>query len=579
MAMGALGACAPQQTTGDNSDGKTDLLTSDSVKPQNDWETVASARWRKAPDPITEDQISDGGIFDVVVLGGGQSGTWTAVSATDNGASVAIIEVLSEDDFIYVGGEVGAVNSQWAIAHGAPQVDEVELLNEIYRRNAGRSNQGIIRQFVENSGRIMDWVIEGLNDSEWMEANVHIHSKDRTDQMILDASGYKYWPGTIMFRGPEIVEAPASDWNWGPKVVTFYRNRAIEKGAQWNWGHEALYLEKDGERVVSVIVKDTSSETYKRFTGTKGIVIALGDFGGNEDMLRDINDEYRHIAEAYDDIDIASAGSMMGIRNGAGIKLGVWAGGHVEVGPHAGMLTNLCTAEPVWGPGTLLLNQLGKRFCDEIAGGAEGPGYQGPRQPRGAIVSFTDANWETVVKKMPPCHNSVDQTYGMEYQLTIGAIETMMASIKPGETDGAGKGVFCANTIEELLDMIGVYDAEQKATALASINRYNELAAAKRDTDFGADSRIIQPIDTAPFYAVLGSNEVPWSGLCQTTGLDVNDEHQILNSKNLPIDGIYAVGNSCGNRFINHYSTPIAGMSVAYCLTEGYLTGEKLAKQ
>ena len=575
VAAGSLAACAPQQPAA-KPDGDAGSEPG-STATKNDWETAASARWRQAPEPVAEDQIEDGGTFDVVVLGGGQSGTWTAKSATDNGASVAVVEMLPEDEFQYVGGEVGAVNSQWAIAHGAPEVDEVELVNEIYRRNAGRSRQAILQRFAQTSGKRLDQVIEELGEPEWMEANVHVHSKDRTDDMVLDASGYKYWPGTVMFRGPEVVEAPASIWNWGPKVVTFHREKTIAKGAQWMWGHEALYLEKDGERVASVIVKDVANDTYKRVKATKGIVLALGDFGGNEDMLRDINDEYRHVAEAYGNIEVATAGSMMGVRDGAGIKLGVWAGGHVEIGPRAGMLTNLCTAEPIWGPGTLLLNQLGKRFCDEIAGGAEGAGYQGPRQPRGAIVSFTDANWENVVKKMPPCHNSVDQTYGMDYQLTIGAIEKMMEGIKPGDTDGAGKGVFCANTLEELVDMIGVYDEEQKKTALASIKRYNEMAAAKRDTDFGADARIIQPIETAPFYAVVGTNEAPWPGLCQTTGLDVDDEQKVLDSENMPIEGLYAVGNTCGNRFINHYSTPIAGMSLAYCLSEGFYMGEKLA--
>jgi hypothetical protein len=295
-------------------------------------------------------------------------------------------------------------------------------------------------------------------------------------------------------------------------------------------------------------------------------------------MLRDINDEYRHIAESYGNIEVAMANGMMGVRNGDGIKLGVWAGGHVEVGPRAGMNTNQCSADGPWGPGTLLLNQLGKRFCDEIAGGAEGAGYQGPRQPRGALVTFTDANWETITQKMPPCHGSVDLIYGLDYQLTIGAIEKMMATVKPGDTNGAGKGVFCANTIDELLDLIGVYDEQQKRTAKASIERYNTLARAKRDTDYGADSRIIQPIETAPFYAALGSNTMPFSGLCQTTGLDANDEHQVLDNQNLPITGLYVVGNSCGNRYINHYSTPIAGMSLAYCLTEGMYLGETLAK-
>ena len=137
--------------------------------------------------PVAEDQIEDGGTFDVVVLGGGQSGTWTAKSATDNGASVAVVEMLPEDEFQYVGGEVGAVNSQWAIAHGAPEVDEVELVNEIYRRNAGRSRQAIIQRFAQTSGKRLDQVIEELGEPEWMEAK-DVYKRQATNAPMMSSA-------------------------------------------------------------------------------------------------------------------------------------------------------------------------------------------------------------------------------------------------------------------------------------------------------------------------------------------------------------------------------------------------------
>jgi hypothetical protein len=576
VATGAMAACSPTTPASESGGTSTGANTTDTaLQPANDWSTVAAARWRQAPEPIAESDITDGGTFDVVVLGGGQAGTWTAAGAIENGASVAVIEVQSEAEFAYIGAELGVVNSQWAIARGAQQVDEVELLNEIFRRNAGRTNQTLTRDYIQHSGRIFDWAVEQFNDEEWLQANVHVHSKDRTDAVVYDASGYKYWASTVLFRGPEAESS--LDWNY-PVFLTFHRNRAIEKGVQWLWTHEAQYLEKNGERISSVIVKDTLSDTYKRFTATKGIVNAMGDFIQDVDMMRDINDEYRHLAEAYGDIELAGAGGFAGFHWGSGIKLGVWAGGHVEVGPRAGMLTNMGSHDTLWGPGGLVLNQLGKRFCDEVACGPEGVGYQVPRQPRGAITYFADANWGTIVEKMPPCHNSIDQTFGMNYSGTFGARQAIMAAIQPGDTDAGGFGVRCANTIEELLDMIDEYSDEQKQTALASIRRYNELAEAGYDADFGTDSRILQPLDTAPFYAIVGDNLTLFAGICQTTGLDCNGEYQMLNDENLPIEGLYVVGNSCGNRFINHYSTPIAGMSIAYCLAEGFLVGERLAR-
>ena len=49
--------------------------------PSHRWQSQAAADWRVAPEPIAEDQIADGGTYDVVIVGGGQSGTWTARSA------------------------------------------------------------------------------------------------------------------------------------------------------------------------------------------------------------------------------------------------------------------------------------------------------------------------------------------------------------------------------------------------------------------------------------------------------------------------------------------------------------------
>lgn len=228
------------------------------------------------------------------------------------------------------------------------------------------------------------------------------------------------------------------------------------------------------------------------------------------------------------------------------------------------------------GTWILLLNQDGKRFCDEIAGGAEGSGYQAPRQPTGVYVSFADANWEDVTCKVPPCHNAVDFSYDIPYELTIGAIEQIMAGIEPAPAAN-DRGVFYANTIEELIDLMGVYTEEQKAVALESIARYNELAAAGYDSDFGSDARIMKPLDTPPFYAAYAQTDSVSAGLVQVTGLDVNDDYQVLDNTQRPIPGLYAIGNSAGNRYIVAYSTPIAGMSLGYTLTEGMLCGAAVA--
>ncbi|MCB7037615.1 FAD-binding protein [Eggerthella sinensis] len=571
LAAGTVAGCSPKSASEERAEAKT----TSGVTPEHRWQSEAAAAWRTPMESIPEEQIGDGGSFDVVVVGGGQSGTWCARSASMNGARVAVLEILPEDEFVYVGGEVGTINCQWALDHGAVEIDEEEFMNELFRRNAGRSNQRLVRDYVANSGAYLDWAIEDLNDPDWTNdtANLHVFSADHSESMVMDPSGYKYFIGTINFR--PAAEEGAATWNWGEKMMAHHRDQAIADGAQWMWAHKALYLEKDDEgRVVAVVAQNVADESYVRLAVAKGVVLAAGDFSANEDMLRDINDEYRHLAETYGNIEAAAAGSMFGIRNGDGVKMGVWAGGHVEVGPRAGMNTGQVSVSAPWGSGFVILNQNGKRFCDECAGGAEGSGYLIPRQPRGSVVSIADAAWREVAEKMPPCHGGIDQTVGVAH----GSMEAATATIASYEIGSNEGGVFCANTLEELIDLIGIYDDEQKKTALAELERFNEFAAAGKDEDFAMDPRIMKALDTPPFYAVVQASDAIGVGLCQTAGLDISADHEVLDETLNPIPGLYSIGNNSGNRYIVNYATPLSGMSLGFCLTEGMTLGKKLAE-
>lgn len=57
------------------------------------------------------------------------------------------------------------------------------------------------------------------------------------------------------------------------------------------------------------------------------------------------------------------------------------------------------------------------------------------------------------------------------------------------------------------------------------------MAAAGQDDDFAKDPRIlaVSKLDTPPFYAVVGSTTAMNPGLCQTCGLDIDDEHHVLD--------------------------------------------------
>ncbi len=557
-------------------DGGTEAETVNAT-PAHRWQSEAAAAWRTPKPTVDESLVTDGGTYDVVIVGGGQAGTWTARSCAKNGLSVAVIEGQPEDAMQYIGGEVGTINNPWALEHGATETDGQDFIREVYRRNAGRSNQRFIKDYVEHSGALLQEVIEEMG-ADWVEENSHVGSCPPSELMVSDPSGFKYYTGTVIFRPPSMIREA---WAWND-VMHKMAQDSRDNGAVWFYSTHAEYLEKDDSgRVVSVIAKNVDDESYQRLTGTKAIVLSGGDFGGNADMLRDINDEYRNLAESLGDIELATTMPIFYERDGSAIAMGVWAGGHIEVGPHAGMNTGQVTISAPWAPARCCST---RRACASAT--------SAPAEPR-ALATWPRANprarssrsptptGRTSCTRCPPCHSAVDYAHANNWPMLCDT----MSQIKPGDAPGEANNqddtyqVYCAETIEELVDMLGVWDDAQKETALAEIKRYQEYCAAGEDPDFAKDPRLLAAckLDTPPFYATVSSSTGFSAGLCQTCGLDVDASHRVVDSNIEPIPGLFALGNTSGNRFVVQYATPLAGMSLGYCLTEGTLFGERLA--
>jgi hypothetical protein len=278
-------------------------------------------------------------------------------------------------------------------------------------------------------------------------------------------------------------------------------------------------------------------------------------------------------------------GGMLSLsRDGSGIKLGVWAGGHIEIGPHSTM----AGGDPGTGTWFLQLDSTGERFCDEVAGSTL-------LQPKDSfIVTFNDANWKKVYEMMPPRHGSVDTADDFSWPETLKQLD----NVKPGlkqyswgqgrEIKGpmSGGALYCADTIEELLEFMGCYKGDTREKALAEIARYNRMCEKGIDEDFGKDRRIMKVtgLKDPPFYGTISKDNAMGMmgslspGLVATTGLDTDAEGRVLNSEFKPIKGLYAAGNNAGGRFIVTYQSPFAGISIGMAMTDGCLLGEMLAE-
>jgi len=551
---------------------------------------TSAKSWHDRPDPIDESLISDGGTYDVVVVGGGNAGLVCARAASMNGASVAVIENQAEKKYVRgVGSQPGTVNSQYAMSQGAPRIDEAEFLREWARRNVIRHNPKRASYFVKNSGRVMDRLIQDV-DKDWMAKNAHVMACPPRPTVLLEVSGWKFYYGAATFRGDISKVSSTSTTKLEPwsQLLKIHQDKAIADGAKWFYEHHGEICDVDASGAVTGIIAKRADGKYVRFKARKGVALCAGDFSANREMVIDILDDIRHQAEARGDLGLVKVwGGFGATRDGSGIKMGIWAGGHLEVGPRS----CISSGDPGAGVWYLQLDHNGERFHDEAAGTMLA-------QPIGSVrVTLYDADWKTALEMMPPRHMGPDTAETFEWDARLKHLD----NLKPGPLSkeqekaqmvryglpGVSGNTCCADTIEKLLDYMDCYKGDARKRALAEIKRYNELCEKGVDEDFGKDPRILKVtgLKKPLFYATVGTYIGPGfmgggtlnAGMNATSGLDTDAEGRVLDSNFKPIKGLYAAGNTAGGRFITVYQSPIAGVSIGMAITEGFMLGEMLA--
>jgi succinate dehydrogenase/fumarate reductase flavoprotein subunit len=515
--------------------------------------------WLGEPTTIAETDIAETLEADIVVVGVGHAGSALTRRAAELGAHVIAVEGQSEDAFSAFGSDIGHLNSAWQKAQGIPDVDPTDFMEVCQLLSANRIQPDLLHAYATRSGEMFDWLLEVMTTEQ--------QAALRTCDWPV-AQGYQYvkgamraYPGTAkMDMSNEVINTSI--------LLRAQHKKAIEVGAQIWYGHMGEYLEKsEGGRVSAVIVSDVDG-TCKRITAAKAVVLAAGDYAGNAEMFTTLVQE---AAELNPGVALQGMG-----RDGSGVKMGLWAGGKMEPGTRAAMGANVFSPASPVSAASLWLNAKGERFCNEGYGHPFIAGVQGARQPFGPQYAVWDSNWREMLRNQMTGHGdpmfmddafmeSVEPTLQQALDAGADGLEagTLMASYK----------VYAAQSIEELAGYLGI---DPNAFA-ASIERYNSMCQAGKDTDYAKTPELLFPVDTPPFYASVGIHEPGGRILVTLGGLFVDGSHRVIGDDFNPIDGLYAVGNNSGGRFPLHYSAPIHGMSLGMANTLGYVLGEEMA--
>lgn len=584
--------------------------------------------------PVDPESYEDAGTYDVIVLGGGHSGIGAAFGAVDEGATVAVIEKQPWGNFVdlegtganmggWYGEDIGHVNSQFLIDRGYGPFDTGAITAEFCKRAAGRVNPDILKNFVQNSGEMFDRYHEIYNmyEAERKENDSNVYLADTAvivpkatgdgstgDQWVdgepaggagyydmsdmfaypmcntqaaygqqnasypIDCGGYKTWPCNAQFYGYQ-----GNNIEFIHKYIVKYVSET--EGCTWDFEREGVKLIQDDDGKVTGLFAKGADGTWYRYNCNKGVILCSGDYIGNPEMCWALLNEGMEWAERNGAA--ADSWTSAGGRNGAGHKMACWAGAMIEPSPRGWMALGGGVNGPWGGAPMLMLNARGKRFMNEGAVAQYDPVCK--RQPAGLAAYVTDAHWEETLKAAPLDHGSPN--FGM--QDYWDKMKADMDAAVPGQSNTVTianlaertmmpGSVFCANTLEELADLLG-YTGAAKQNFLDEIAHYNELCYAGVDTDYGKDSVYMIPIDTAPFYGGTGSTSHGANPMMVTmSGLVTDETQNVLNKDWEPIEGLYAAGNCLGGRYGMGYSTPFAGNSVGMAITHGWIAGHQV---
>jgi succinate dehydrogenase/fumarate reductase flavoprotein subunit len=598
--LGTLAACGPQANNEVSGGTATRVAEGGGAASDLVGGAICPEDWLGTMPEIAEADISETVDVDVVILGAGHAGTQAALAAAQEGATVAVIEKQPEATYSYFGDDICSYNSQFMIEKGFGPYNTAEIISEYTRRALGRCQPAILKLFVENSGEMMDNMVSlvpstsDLLDIDNGRAIIQIaYGKDKGSDYPVEQSGYKAWATTLQTIGTtnptEVV--PGRQLSRLTEIETYVMQEAIKLGATWYWEHSAEALVMDEDTVVGAYALKPDG-SYLKLNAKKGVLLATGDFSSNSDMVYNLLDDVSEwgMRVGMDKSELIGMG-----RDGMGHKLGCWAGGAIEPHPRPSMNTMGGTPGP-WGTSAFLtLNANGKRFMNEAM--AQLSGSACGRQPLGIITAITDANFMDTVRGAGLDHGAPNWGHPktletMEQEMLAmksgaeGAIITQVGIINLAEIKGGWgapmatePNVWRADTLDELLGYLG-YDGEALTTALEEIKRYNELCKNMKDDDFDKDPSLMFPIEKAPFYGAVTTNTGTTSpGLVTLTGLLTDDQLNVMKAdRSGPIKGLYAAGNTLGQRYGVGYSTPSAGNSMGMAMTHGRMAGKIIAR-
>ncbi len=513
----------------------------------------AEPSWRDKP--AFPEQIAETVDVDLAIVGAGNGGMVAAVTAAQNGAKVVVLEVAN--GVAAAREAIGALNSNLAPDH---KEDVPTLINHASMVESGDINPPLYRTWAEKSGEMIEWMAKTL-EPKGMVFPFEWHKPD---------DPHAYYPA--MCYNPCLGEYNPD----GPNYTAYMHVKMLQEVFEELGGEirfltpaEQLVQDESG-RVTGVIAYDTQADSYLQVNTSKGVIVCTGGYGANQEMLDDLQPGVT---------DWCVTGSTTS-ENGQGIKMALWAGAQLEAGGgsmiwnRGGMTDETTFGRPYNGKIFILgsqpflhVNIKGERFMNEdqcypmsYSMGANQPGHF-------SWTVFDGSYWEDAQKfDTCGCSRIVPAPSGTAFNADVYSLEACGKEnldnfwIGPALESGVLKQ---ADTLEELADIMFADDEKAKETFLATVARYNELAAAGEDVDFGKPAYRLSAVDQPPYYAA----RIAGTMLVTIHGVITDTNSQPLREDGSVIEGLYVCGNDQGGFYPHNYPSNFTGINAGRVAT------------
>lgn len=456
--------------------------------------------------------------YDVVVVGGGNAALCAAITASEAGKKVALLESSPK---LWRGGNSQHTRNLRSM-HDAPTdvltgvYSEDEFFEDVYKVTKGQTNEEYARFVISHTPETVVWAkAHGVRFQPSMRGTLHL---GRTNAFFLGG---------------------------GKSLVNAYYHACERLGVKIFYEHEALELEVSGTSCKAVIVKNKVENKEIKFTA-KAFVIASGGFESNLEWLEEAWGEKAR--------NFLIRGTKF--NQGKMLKAFQNIGAQIIGDPTQGHMVAIDARTPKYDGGIasrvdcvslgIVVNKSAKRFYDE------GEDFWPKRY---AIWGRLVANQEEQIG-----YSITDEKVQKNY---------MPSLFKP----------IVKNSIEELADEVGLDTAQLRKT-VDEFNA--AVISGKFDHTIQDDCHTqglevekthwAQKIDTPPYYLYPLRPGVTFTYM----GVKVDKEAQVFDAKGGKFDNIFAAGEIiAGNILTQGY---VAGFGMSIGSVFGRLAGNSAAK-